>query len=350
MAARGLWIECICLMHEGSPYGHLKVNGKVIDDKTLARMVGGEAGEVKKLLAELTESGVASRGTDGCIISRRMVRDEEIRTARAAGGKQGGNPKLVGEYNVPGFVYAMQRDTDRFIKIGISNDPAKRLYKVRKQYPDAEIVIIAKLWVEDMGRVESELHKKFAVKKQGEWFDLDEGERGELLEFLLKVNGKAKPTPSSSSSSSSSSAGENTAPAPEIPTLEEAMSMTTNAAIPKEFVEMVYGKWSERQGKDGAGVVVDFLKHVTNRWKNEQVEWKNGTHKGRKGIAPPQSSGPTAKQVEVLAKEKCDDIAKALTLATAFHTYWSDPKRNWTEHGKPIDWKIKLSEYISKNR
>ena len=38
--ARGLWMDMICFMHEGKPYGHLKVGDKVILPDNLARMVG----------------------------------------------------------------------------------------------------------------------------------------------------------------------------------------------------------------------------------------------------------------------------------------------------------------------
>jgi len=73
---------------------------------------------------------------------------------------------------------------------------------------------------------------------------------------------------------------------PEIPTEEEAVTSMSLEMIPPDFIRMVYSKWSERQGRDGAGVIVDFRKHVRGRWKNEQVQWKNGTHR----CAPPSSA------------------------------------------------------------
>ncbi len=96
LPARGLWIDMICIMHQSEPYGHLALNGHAIDAPLLARMVGGSAREVTALLAELERAGVFDRAEDGRIISRRMVRDEEIRSARAEGGKLGGNPALKG--------------------------------------------------------------------------------------------------------------------------------------------------------------------------------------------------------------------------------------------------------------
>lgn len=93
--ARGLWIDMICFMHEGTPYGHLKVGEKVILPVNLARMVGETLEQVEGWLEELKQAGVFDVEPDGTIVSRRMVRDEEIRSARAIGGKLGGNPLLL---------------------------------------------------------------------------------------------------------------------------------------------------------------------------------------------------------------------------------------------------------------
>jgi hypothetical protein len=87
LAARGLWIEMICLMHEGEPYGHLRVGAKTISLEVLARMVGEPCPRVRQLLAELEDAGVCSRREDGTLFSRRMARDEHTRNARAEGGR-----------------------------------------------------------------------------------------------------------------------------------------------------------------------------------------------------------------------------------------------------------------------
>lgn len=95
VGARGLWIDMICLMHEGSVYGYLKVGSKVILPSNLARMVGATLDEIEGWLSELEIAGVYSKDEDGCIYSRRMIRDEKIRESRAAGGSKGGNPALL---------------------------------------------------------------------------------------------------------------------------------------------------------------------------------------------------------------------------------------------------------------
>ena len=95
LAARGLWIQMICIMHKNEPYGHLVVNGKPIKTEQLARLVGEQYEIVEALLAELEEMGVFARDDQNCIFSRRMVSDEQIRNKRAEGGKLGGNPQLL---------------------------------------------------------------------------------------------------------------------------------------------------------------------------------------------------------------------------------------------------------------
>ena len=94
-------MDMICYMHEGTPYGHLKVNQKVILPPNLARMCGLTVEETEGFLAELHDAGVYDTDEGGCICSRRMIRDEHLRSVRAEGGKKGGNPSLkAGKVNL----------------------------------------------------------------------------------------------------------------------------------------------------------------------------------------------------------------------------------------------------------
>lgn len=104
IAARGLWIDMIALMHEGDPYGHLVVNGVAVSDVQLARLVGESVTAVRKLLAELESHNVFSRNDMGVAYSRRMVADEHIRNVRAESGKLGGNPTLMDKGKVKPLV------------------------------------------------------------------------------------------------------------------------------------------------------------------------------------------------------------------------------------------------------
>lgn len=83
IAARGLWMECLCIMHEATPYGHLMLNGKPVEDDALSRMAGVSVDEVARLMAELRQAGVLSVTRKGVVFSRRMTKDH----ARAQKGK-----------------------------------------------------------------------------------------------------------------------------------------------------------------------------------------------------------------------------------------------------------------------
>lgn len=96
IGARGLWIEMLCLMHQGTNYGFLMVNHAPILPVNLARISGATLTEVEGWLVELEGAGVFSRDDSNCIFSRRMISDEKVRAARAAGGILGGNPALTG--------------------------------------------------------------------------------------------------------------------------------------------------------------------------------------------------------------------------------------------------------------
>lgn len=76
VGARGLWIDMICYMHQGSPYGYLKVSQKVILSSNLATMCGATLDIVDGWLKELESAGVFSIDEFGAIYSRRMIRDE----------------------------------------------------------------------------------------------------------------------------------------------------------------------------------------------------------------------------------------------------------------------------------
>jgi len=96
LEARGLWIDLLCLMNQGEPYGTLKVNHKDILEVNLALILGVNQEGLRRLLDELEQAGVFSRDEGGGIYSRRMIRDETVRQARVEGGKKGGNPQLNG--------------------------------------------------------------------------------------------------------------------------------------------------------------------------------------------------------------------------------------------------------------
>jgi len=93
---RSVWFDMLLIMHESSERGVLLLAGKPMPEDALARVLNLDNQEVKQILSTLLTYGVASeRQEDGAIISRRMVKDEELIQIRRKAGKKGGNPVLL---------------------------------------------------------------------------------------------------------------------------------------------------------------------------------------------------------------------------------------------------------------
>lgn len=98
LAARGLWIDMLCLMYESPKRGHLSLaNGNAVGSTQLARMVGASIEEIETLLEEMRQCGVFSETDEGVIFSRRMVADEITRENKARAGRKGAESKWNGK-------------------------------------------------------------------------------------------------------------------------------------------------------------------------------------------------------------------------------------------------------------
>lgn len=121
IAARGLWIEIMCIMHQSDVYGffpsiliEMPIDKKIDAVKNdqismidrmlelnkdfcsqLSRMVGSSESEVHRCMRELARAQVFSFSDDGRVFSKRMVKDENLRNVRAASGRLGGNPAFT---------------------------------------------------------------------------------------------------------------------------------------------------------------------------------------------------------------------------------------------------------------
>lgn len=90
LAAQGLWVRMLCIMHEGEPYGHLSIQGQGLSTGQLAELVGKPEKEVAPLVRELEQMSVFSKSDEGVPFSRRLVRDMHKRRVRKAAGSKGG--------------------------------------------------------------------------------------------------------------------------------------------------------------------------------------------------------------------------------------------------------------------
>jgi hypothetical protein len=78
-AAKGVWIDLLCIMFQSETRGVLCSGDQPWGDEDIAAAVGGDTVEVLAHLNELLSKGVAHRREDGAVYSRRMVRDEQER-------------------------------------------------------------------------------------------------------------------------------------------------------------------------------------------------------------------------------------------------------------------------------
>jgi hypothetical protein len=87
-------------MHEADPRGFLLLNGRPVDDGLLASLCSMDPRQCRRLVAELEAANIFSR-QNGCIFSRKMVRDTERELRAKEHGKSGGNPNIVKDLDGP---------------------------------------------------------------------------------------------------------------------------------------------------------------------------------------------------------------------------------------------------------
>lgn len=76
-AARGLWMDILCLMYEVPPYGQLKVGEKTILVPDSDRLAGEPVELVEGWLDELILAGVCSTDEHGCVVINPLQRGSE---------------------------------------------------------------------------------------------------------------------------------------------------------------------------------------------------------------------------------------------------------------------------------
>lgn len=94
LAAQGLLIKLMCLMHQSEEPGRLLINGNPPSNHTLYPLCNCHSNTLSKLLDELLQKGVLKTDENGVIYCPRMVRDRTFRDKQREHGKRGGNPAL----------------------------------------------------------------------------------------------------------------------------------------------------------------------------------------------------------------------------------------------------------------
>jgi hypothetical protein len=93
LGAQGLWMRLLCLAAQGSPYGHVTINGVAPTIEEIALLVRARPERVARLLAELERKGVAERDPNGALVSRRQEHDGRVAGVRSKAGKRGMNSR-----------------------------------------------------------------------------------------------------------------------------------------------------------------------------------------------------------------------------------------------------------------
>lgn len=92
-AARSLWIDMLCLMHQAGT-GRLEMAGRPMTEKELASVLGDNPRTTRKLLAELADARVSVVVDGSFVASSRMIEDLEKLEKDRSNGRMGGNPDI----------------------------------------------------------------------------------------------------------------------------------------------------------------------------------------------------------------------------------------------------------------
>lgn len=96
LAARGLWIEMLCIAFLSERRGYLQAGGRPISTGALARMVGASIRRVEEGIKELESAGVLDRDKEGVIFSSRMEAQFRLARIRSEAGRKGGRARQKG--------------------------------------------------------------------------------------------------------------------------------------------------------------------------------------------------------------------------------------------------------------
>lgn len=152
LAARGLWMEMLCIMHEATPYGHLVIGEKPVREADLARTVGATVEEVQALLVDLRAAGVFRQTRQGVIYSKRLVDDRKRSIAGKTAKEEalGKTKKKSAPSRVPASPPTTQRPEARGRLEGINpsnhSDSEENFFKGPKEVRDAFAKQLGEEW------------------------------------------------------------------------------------------------------------------------------------------------------------------------------------------------------------
>lgn len=98
-AAKGFYIDFLCIAYECEERGVFATSGSPWSDEEVASAINGDSSENLRLLRRLLDLTIISRNENGAIVSRRIVKDEAKRKACSEAGKKGGGSPHLSKAN-----------------------------------------------------------------------------------------------------------------------------------------------------------------------------------------------------------------------------------------------------------
>jgi len=201
-------------------------------------------------------------------------------------------------------------------------------------------------------RLESERQKQIAFRESRAANGKLGGRPCKASDNLVVLKSKAtesSPSPISSLLSPKEERGD--APAREgcheVPDLNQAIAAVQSDGIPTDFIQLAHADWTDNAGCNANGKAKPWTAYVRTRWRYEQTEWRNGTHRGKRAAGAKPRNGPKLSNVIAYAKERGEDAA---LYAVSWHRHWSEPKRDWKRNGIPIDWMVEFSSAWARDK
>lgn len=142
-------------------------DGLPADEKELARVMRVTPAYLRKVWKRIS---LCWYEEDGRL---RNIRQEEERKSANEKSEKRSSSATLGQKDGPGFIYFARR-TEGSVKIGSTNNVARRLAQIRYRCQDM-VVLVKKLSVSSMVKEEVRIHKLFENKRiSGEWYALSQ--------------------------------------------------------------------------------------------------------------------------------------------------------------------------------
>jgi len=140
VAARGVWIDLLCLMFECESPGVLACEGKPWPREDLIQAIGADAEMVGPCIDELEAKGLLHRNAAGAFCCLRMVREEKARALRRQSAQkrrqsegQTASAPTPGQQASPGRAETIEKPRPSRDLVMLVDEDAGQRHQIREQ-------------------------------------------------------------------------------------------------------------------------------------------------------------------------------------------------------------------------